>query len=422
MKVNWSTVRLTLLCLILFPSLLNAGQDSAAKQKNTRPTQKPQTRPATAQTGKRQTAAPTTGKGQTASRTPPSNTSEPKGTDTPNGNGNTSSNTSSNTSTDQRKTDAPAGLAQSKQDLKDRIEATLNDAKTAVDDADDQELQRKLKQLTSEGDSLKQEVDNLANQQDLIVLESRFVELKASSDAIIAAAPSWTDNLTFNNILSFLALLLSLASLACVVFLFLTFKKALLVIAEWQDSSNRAERELKQSVKDNKERVETVEANLSRVAADLGLKIDSAKRSSEEAKKLAAARESPNHNPEPLRAEPAFEVLAEPSFPSLVADYLNRLRRDQPTAVEADFRTNRLVAAAAESAPFFFIEDADGSGAGIVLPKPRLQRSQEFSAYYKGYYYCSDPSAGEVYIIEPAVVSPDGNGWRLSQMGRMEIH
>lgn len=418
MKVNWSTVRLTVLCLILFPSLVNAGQDSAAKRKNSRPNQKPQTSPATAQTGKRPTAAPTTGKRQTTPRTLPSGTNESKATDTSNGN----ADTSSNTSTDQTKTNAPAGFAQSKQDLKNRIETTLSEAKTAVGDADDQELQRKLKQLTSEGDSLKQAVDNLANQQDLIGLEARFVELKASSDAIIAAAPAWTDSLTFNNILSFLALLLSLASLACVVFLFLNFRKALLVIADWQDSSNRAERELKQSVKDNKERVETVEANLSRVAADLGLKIDSAKRSSEEAKKLAAARESPNHNPEPLRAEPAFEVLAEPSFPSLVADYLNRLRRDQPTAVEADFRTNRLVAAAAESAPFFFIEDADGSGAGIVLPKPRLQRSQEFSAYYKGYYYCSDPSAGEVYIIEPAVVSPDGNGWRLSQMGRMEIH
>ena len=418
MKVNWSTVRLTLPCLILFPSLLNAGQSTNPAQ-NSRSNRRPQPSAASARTGKKTTAPPATGKGQkeTKPQTPASNPGESKGTDAPN----SSPNTSSNPSTDQTKTDALAQLAQAKQDLKKRIDEALDGAKAAVGDADDQELQQKLKQLTSAGDSLKQEVDN-TNQQDLIGLESRIVELKASSDAIIDAAPSWTDSLTFNNILTVLAFLLSLASLAGIVYLFLTFKKALIVIADWQDSSNRAVRELKQSLKDNKEHTDTLETSFSRVAADLGLKIDSAKRSSEEAKKLAATRESPNHNPEPLRAEPALEVLAEPSFPSLVADYLSRLRPDQPTAVEADFRTNRLVAAAAESAPFFFIEDTDGSGAGIVLPKPRLQRSQEFSSYYKGYYYCTDPSAGEVYIIEPAVVSRDGTGWRLSQMGRMEIH
>lgn len=419
MRVNWSTIRLSLLCLILFPSLLNAGQDPRGNRQNSQTRPRPQTTPAAARTGKRTASPPATGKSQreTTPRTPASNTGESKGTDAPN----SSPNASSNPSTDQTKTDALAQLAQAKQDLKNRIDTALNDAKAAVGDADDRELQQKLKQLTSAGDSLKQEVDN-ANQQDLIVFESKFVELKASSDAIIKASPSWTDNLTFHNISSFLAFLLSIASLAGVVYLFLIFKKTVIVIADWQDGSNRAERELKQSAKDNKERIETVESNIQRVAADLGLKIDSAKRSSEEAKKLAATRESPNHNPEPLRAEPALDVLAEPSFPSLVADYLSRLRPDQPTAVEADFRTNRLVAAAAESAPFFFIEDTDGSGAGIVLPKPRLQRSQEFSSYYKGYYYCSDPSAGEVYIIEPAVVSRDGKGWRLSQMGRMEIH
>lgn len=409
MKVNWSTVRLALLCLVLFPTVLNAWQGTDPKQKNSPKKTNTQTDPATSRKNKKglTSAANTNGAG----------TVEAKGTNKSNSN----VNASGNGSEDKAKSDAAVQLAKSKQELKDRVDTTLHDAHAAIGNTDNQLLQQKLKQLTSDGESLKQAIDSANSQQELTALDSKINQLTTDATAIIADAPSWTDNLTFSNVFSLLALLLSLWSVGGVIYLVITFRRQALDFAAWHLNAQRTEQDLRQSLKDNKEQVETVAANLSRVAQDLGLKIDSAKRSSEEAKKLASTRESQT-NPEPLRAEPPFEVPAEPTFPSLVADYLSRLRPDQSTGVEADFRTNRLVAAAAETAPFVFIEDGDGSGAGIVLPKPRLLRSQEFSSYYKGYYYCSDPSAGEVYIIEPAVVFRDGTGWRLSQMGRMEIH
>jgi len=108
-----------------------------------------------------------------------------------------------------------------------------------------------------------------------------------------------------------------------------------------------------------------------------------------------------------------------PTFPSLVSDYLSRVSDSKKLEVEADFRTNLFVPA--PGGPFVLVQDDDGTGSGIVLPKSRLQKSQEFVSYYKGYYYCDSPSAGEVFVVEPAVVDHASGGWRLRSPGRLEL-
>ena len=394
MKVKWSIARLAILCLILFPFVVHA-QTSAGKPKRSDKTKQD---PAPSKKGKQKTDSTN------------DSSSRPAASPTP------SRPVSSPTSDDATE------LVTARKERQDRIDAALKEAQAGVNDTDDGDLQQKLKQLTAEAHSLKHDIDHAASVQELTALDTKVTQFETSAAALAAPARSWTSILSFSNLLSVVPIVLGLVSLGGLVYLFSTFHARLDEVAVWRHNSLRVEQELRQSLKDNKEYAERIETNLSRVADDLGLRIDWAKRNSEEAKRLLRAREAQANTPEPLRAESTIEVPVEPTFPSLVADYLTRLRPSQPTALDADFRTNRLITAAAENAPFMFIADGDGSGAGIVLPRPRLQRSQEFSSYYKDYYYCSDPTAGEVFIIEPAVVRPDGNGWCLSQMGRMEIH
>lgn len=108
-----------------------------------------------------------------------------------------------------------------------------------------------------------------------------------------------------------------------------------------------------------------------------------------------------------------------PTFPALVSDYLSKVSDSKKVEVEADFRTNLFVPA--PGGPFVLVQDDDGTGSGIVLPKSRLQKGQEFVSYYKGTYYCDSPSAGEVFVVEPAVVDQSGGGWRLRSPGRLEL-
>jgi hypothetical protein len=396
MKPKWSKFWVALLCLILFTFVVNAqttkgrGQHSAQRSKETKtaPSQKDPKRLTQPSTGAKATATPVPA---TTNRSTPVSPED------------------------------PTELASARKDRHDRITIALQRAQEAAGEVDDHNVKEQLKQLSSEAQSLNQAIDHAENLQELTTLDTKIDQFENAADAVASPARSWPGIFSFRNFLTVIPIVLSLAALAAVAYVFFTFQTRLDEIIVRQHASMRAEQELTQSLKENKEHSEKVEANLTRVADDLGLRIDSAKRNSEEAKRLARVREAQANSSEPLRTEATIDVLPEPTFPALVADYLSRLRPSQPTAVDADFRTNKLVTATAESAPFVFIADGDGSGTGIVLPRPRLQRSQEFSSYYKDYYHCSDPTAGEVFIIEPAIVRPDGNGWRLSHMGRMEI-
>jgi hypothetical protein len=51
----------------------------------------------------------------------------------------------------------------------------------------------------------------------------------------------------------------------------------------------------------------------------------------------------------------------------------------------------------------------------------QFQTKQEFHSYYERYYECQRPSAGDVWIIDPAVVSTVPGGWELREKGVLEV-
>lgn len=106
-----------------------------------------------------------------------------------------------------------------------------------------------------------------------------------------------------------------------------------------------------------------------------------------------------------------------PAFPSLVAPYLKRVRSANKVSVTFDYETGAFVPV--EDGEFVVVTNTDRS---IVLPRaPKFSTKRDFYEYYQDYYHCPNPDAGEVQIIEPAVVAPAGNGWTLEATGTLEV-
>ena len=115
---------------------------------------------------------------------------------------------------------------------------------------------------------------------------------------------------------------------------------------------------------------------------------------------------------------------AEPDFPVSASDYLGKMTRFA-NVVRPDFQNGIL------------INDGDGTGELVLIRDPRLpdetqplfvvprhaqfQTKQDFLTYYEKYYDCSRPSAGEVWIVEPAIVEKVSGGWQLREKGVLEI-
>jgi hypothetical protein len=331
-----------------------------------------------------------------------------------------SANTNSNEPGNSNKSDGP--FVERRGQLKKRADAALNNSQHALDDLKDPKLAKDFEGLSAEVQDFKGSLNEAKDEKDLEPLEAKLFNIEEHSRRIIETSHSLgTEN--SSNSLSIISLLLTLIVIGALAYLFSRFRARLNQIETEQEKMARSIINIRQMLKETKTYAENVGAGLSRAQDDLGLKIESARRSSEEAKRMARSIESVPPPVEPLRVEQqnTETVEPEPSFPALVSDYLGRIKANQMRGVESDFRTNMLMPTTDGSAPFTFIADLDGSGSGIILPRPRLQRSQEFSSYYRGYYHCNEPSAGEVFIIEPAVVEPQGDGWRLRLMGRMEV-
>jgi hypothetical protein len=106
-----------------------------------------------------------------------------------------------------------------------------------------------------------------------------------------------------------------------------------------------------------------------------------------------------------------------PAFPSTVASYLKRTRASNKVNVTFDYETGAFVPV--EDGEFVVVITPDQA---IVLPRAgKFAAKRDFYEFYQDYYHCSNPDAGEVQIVEPAVVSPDGEGWALTGTGLLEI-
>jgi hypothetical protein len=51
----------------------------------------------------------------------------------------------------------------------------------------------------------------------------------------------------------------------------------------------------------------------------------------------------------------------------------------------------------------------------------RFQAQEDFYNHYEQFYDCTRPTAGEVWVNEPAVVDPVDGGWRLRDKGILEV-
>lgn len=106
-----------------------------------------------------------------------------------------------------------------------------------------------------------------------------------------------------------------------------------------------------------------------------------------------------------------------PAFPSLVAQYLKRTRSANKVHVTFDYETGAFVPV--EDGEFVVITNTDDP---IVLPRAsKFSTKRDFYEFYQDYYHCQNPDAGDVQIIQPALVAPAGNGWTLEATGLLEV-
>lgn len=114
----------------------------------------------------------------------------------------------------------------------------------------------------------------------------------------------------------------------------------------------------------------------------------------------------------------------EPEFPASVNEYLDKKRRTS-TVVKPDFQNGILVNDLDGKGELVLIRDAtvpDDAQPLFVVPRvAQFQTKQEFHSYYERYYECQRPSAGDVWIIDPAIVSTVPGGWQLREKGVLEV-
>jgi hypothetical protein len=122
------------------------------------------------------------------------------------------------------------------------------------------------------------------------------------------------------------------------------------------------------------------------------------------------------NDPPPLKEEPEFPVSA--------VDYLDKMMRFV-NVVKPDFQNGILVNDPDGTGELVVIRDSrqlDDNRPLFLVPRhPQFQTKQDFYTYYEKYYECAKPSAGDVWIIGPAVVEKVSGGWELREKGLLEI-
>jgi formylglycine-generating enzyme required for sulfatase activity len=111
-------------------------------------------------------------------------------------------------------------------------------------------------------------------------------------------------------------------------------------------------------------------------------------------------------------------------FPISAADYREKMRRFE-NVVCPNFQNGILVRDSTGKGELVLIRDSnqpDESQRLFLIPSiTRFQTKQKFFAYYEKYYDCEKPSAGDIWIIDPATVAKVEGGWRLKKRGVLEV-
>src|ERR1043165_2103547 len=112
----------------------------------------------------------------------------------------------------------------------------------------------------------------------------------------------------------------------------------------------------------------------------------------------------------------------EPEFPVSAVDYLGKMNRFA-NVVRPDFQNGILVNAPDGDGELVLIRDSrDDTQPLFVIPRAtQFHTKQDFYTYYQKYYDCVRPTAGDVWIIGPAVVEKVTGGWQLREKGMLEV-
>jgi hypothetical protein len=117
----------------------------------------------------------------------------------------------------------------------------------------------------------------------------------------------------------------------------------------------------------------------------------------------------------------------EQEFPVAAETYLQRMKdlNRQSTVIRPDFQNGILVKDPEGRGELVLIQDLrvpESLQRLLAIPSVgQFQMKQDFYNYYDRYYDCDQPSAGDVWILHPAVVETVSGGWRLMEKGRLEV-
>ncbi|HZE69652.1 MAG TPA: hypothetical protein VE135_09030 [Pyrinomonadaceae bacterium] len=109
-----------------------------------------------------------------------------------------------------------------------------------------------------------------------------------------------------------------------------------------------------------------------------------------------------------------------PSFPSPVALYLRKTKAANKLNVTFDYENE--VFAPVEDGEFVLISNDAEAVQPIVIPRSAtFATPRDFYEFYQDFYLCPQPGAGEVRVLEPAVVVLTVDGWKLQTAGVLEV-
>jgi hypothetical protein len=134
----------------------------------------------------------------------------------------------------------------------------------------------------------------------------------------------------------------------------------------------------------------------------------------------------------PVTSDPLFfessaadETQPPSLFPNSVKDCL--LQIEKSNAYTCGVKAETLqdgIFVRSEDGPFLLIEEDNKSNSSFfVIPRIlRFTSTQDYD-HYRRYYECANPSAGEVWIVRPAVVVTEGHEgeWKLMDKGQLKI-
>jgi protein-tyrosine-phosphatase len=312
-------------------------------------------------------------------------------------------------------------LARTRKELTEQADALLQKAEAALESSS-RATAPKIVELREAVEQFKREVASAGTANGLDSLrEGKLKDLDHQSAAIVAEATG--GELSWGTVMAGIALVLVLGVSASLAITIYYVRTSVIDLENGFRAYKEPVNALTNKMSDAQASLAILQASLARTQQDFREQIAAVRRNNDKGPNPETIKPPVIETERPFLPPPPLEPIeVEPSFPALVSEYVSRVGESRKRCVENDFHTNILTPCSDQSAPFVYIGDDDDLGAGIVLPKPRLQRGQDFSTHYKLYYTCAEPSAGDVYILSPATVERVDTGWRLLEMGRMEIH